>query len=304
MSNVSIILATWNRSNILGAAIESVLHQSYSDWELIVVGDCCTDDTDAVVNSYSDPRIRFINLTKNFGEQSRPNNVGVAESTGEYLAFINHDDLWFPDHLESCLELLQSREADMVFAAGCALLPGGDHFIKCAMPGEDYTPTVDVPVSTWLLKRSAFEAVGEMRPARELYSYPTHEWLVRAWRGKRKMLFNPHVSVVLIHSGFRKGSYSERHSSENEWVLDQMKSNPAFREELLEKTLLGQSRRLNSAGGAWKDGIKRIFRNTIYASIKAFGISPLAFKNVFRHGKRGGFLNKLRKIRGLDKLKE
>src|SRR5581483_1041903 len=87
---VSVVIATFNRSNVLRFAIESVRWQTYPDWELIVVGDCCTDDTEEVVRSFNDPRVRFVNLPRNHGEQSVPNNFGCDLAQGEYIAFLNH----------------------------------------------------------------------------------------------------------------------------------------------------------------------------------------------------------------------
>ena len=74
---VSVIIATYNRSRVLAHAIESVRYSTVSNWELIVVGDHCTDDTAAIVASFDDPRITFINLPQNVGEQSGANNEGV-----------------------------------------------------------------------------------------------------------------------------------------------------------------------------------------------------------------------------------
>ena len=65
--HVSIVIATYNRSNVLRFAIESVRAQTVADFELIVIGDACTDDTAAVVNGFGDPRIRFENLPRNIG---------------------------------------------------------------------------------------------------------------------------------------------------------------------------------------------------------------------------------------------
>ena len=73
---------TYNRSNVLRYAIESVLAQTVSDWEMIVIGDACTDDTAEVVESFGDGRIRFHNLDQNVGEQSGPNNVGTSIPVG------------------------------------------------------------------------------------------------------------------------------------------------------------------------------------------------------------------------------
>ncbi len=97
---VSVLTATYNRSNVLRFAVESVRRQTLSDWEMWVVGDACTDDTADMIREIGDPRIRFVNLPHNAGDQSGPNNEAVRLARGRFLAYLNHDDLWFPDHLE------------------------------------------------------------------------------------------------------------------------------------------------------------------------------------------------------------
>src|SRR5262245_41215209 len=113
MPAISVVTATFNRSHVLRLAIESVRRQTVSDWELIVVGDACTDDTAAVVAGFGDERIRFVNLARNHGEQSVPNNAGTELANGRYLAYLNHDDLWFSDHLETLRTALDSSGAEM-----------------------------------------------------------------------------------------------------------------------------------------------------------------------------------------------
>lgn len=72
---------------MLRYAIQSVLWQTRADWELIVVGDACTDDTAEVVASFGDRRIQFLNLEHNVGEQSGPNNAGLRRARGRYVAY-------------------------------------------------------------------------------------------------------------------------------------------------------------------------------------------------------------------------
>ena len=72
---VTVVMATFNRSNIIRYAIESVRRQTCVDWELLVVGDACTDDTAGVVGAFEDPRIRFWNLSRRCGDQSGPTNA-------------------------------------------------------------------------------------------------------------------------------------------------------------------------------------------------------------------------------------
>ena len=89
---VTVIIQTYDRSNILGYVIRSVLAQSRPDWELVVIGDGCTDDSADVVAAFADPRIQFRNLNQRVGDQSGPTNEGIRIARGCCVALLNHDD--------------------------------------------------------------------------------------------------------------------------------------------------------------------------------------------------------------------
>src|SRR5947207_7975428 len=83
MPRVTVIMATYNWSSVLPYSIGSALRQSFTDFELLVVGDGCTDDSEQVVTAIGDPRVRWINLSSNSGHQSAPNNEGLRQARGD-----------------------------------------------------------------------------------------------------------------------------------------------------------------------------------------------------------------------------
>src|SRR5262249_43894876 len=120
---VSIITATYNWSSVLRYAIESVRWQTFTDFELLVVGDGCTDDSEAVVTSFDDPRISWTNLPENSGSQATPNNAGLTMARGAYVAYLGHDDLWLPNHLAALVDAIERAEADVAYTLAAMIGP-------------------------------------------------------------------------------------------------------------------------------------------------------------------------------------
>lgn len=107
---VSIIMPSYNTGRFISETIESVLAQSYSNWELIIVDDCSTDDTDEVVGQYlTDERIRYIKNKNNSGAAVSRNRA-LREAKGKWIAFLDSDDLWEPDKLEKQISFMGNNE--------------------------------------------------------------------------------------------------------------------------------------------------------------------------------------------------
>ena len=110
---VSIIMPSWNTAKWIGESIESVINQTYEYWELIIVDDCSTDNTEEVVKSFSDERIKFFKNETNSGA-ALTRNRALREAQGEWISFLDSDDLWNPNKLEKMISFMKSN--NYVFA--------------------------------------------------------------------------------------------------------------------------------------------------------------------------------------------
>jgi teichuronic acid biosynthesis glycosyltransferase TuaG len=105
---VSIILPTFNRTNYLRAAIDSVFAQTFADWEMIIVDDGSDDETKQFLRGTTDPRVRTIWLPHS-GNPSLVRNTGIRSAGGRYLAFLDSDDIWIATKLEMQIAAMRER---------------------------------------------------------------------------------------------------------------------------------------------------------------------------------------------------
>ncbi len=110
---ISVIIPTYNRANRIKASLESVMTQTYTDIEIIVVDDGSADNTEEVIRSLNDGRIKYVRYEINQGA-CHARNVGIDEAEGDYIAFHDSDDVWKRDKLEKQLECIEQNNADML----------------------------------------------------------------------------------------------------------------------------------------------------------------------------------------------
>lgn len=307
---VSVIIATYNRSQPLRHAIRSVCNSSFSDWEIIVVGDACTDDTAEVVSSFDDPRIRFVNLPSRCGDMSGPHNHGLALARGRYVAFLNHDDLYLPDHLAKCVAELETSGADLVWVP-CAIArakadPTGEWPFSFALIGVtstfEYSPLGIYFASSWVFRRGLADRVGPWRSPGQMYVVPSQDWLFRAWRLGARLRFLPSVSVILVPAGGWAGSYARRESPEHDLLARRLREDPGCLERILEEAALHEARehfRHHRYPPFWSL-TRRMLLRPVYALLARMGIHPFSLPMALAYGRRGGFVRRLRRITGAE----
>jgi glycosyltransferase involved in cell wall biosynthesis len=187
-SLVSIIIPAYNQAQYLGKAIQSALGQTYSHLEVLVVDDGSTDDTPGVAQSFNDPRLRYIHQ-QNRG-LSGARNTGIEHSLGEYLTYLDADDLFLPDKLATLVSALQ-EQPHLGFVAGQAI-PIDEHdrqvgaVFASPVPGkpEEWLLGNPLHVGSVLVRREWQERVGRFDET--LRSYEDWDmWLRLALDGCR-----------------------------------------------------------------------------------------------------------------------
>lgn len=141
---VSVIMPAYNGAALIGETIESVLAQSFDDFELIIVDDCSTDATLEVVRRYADPRIRTLRAPENGGPVLARNRA-FAAARGSYIAGLDQDDLCTPDRFARQVAFLDAHPEVVLVASDCSLLTEG---VTSPWPGPR---TLTPPVIDWLL---------------------------------------------------------------------------------------------------------------------------------------------------------
>jgi glycosyltransferase involved in cell wall biosynthesis len=218
MPRVTVIIATYNWSTVLPYSIGSVLDQTFTDFELLVIGDGCTDDSEAVVKSIEDPRVRWINIPR-VGHQAGPNHEGLRQARGEYVAYLGHDDLWLPHHLAVLASALDAG-ADLAHS-----------LILMVQPPESKQPATVAakvwrPPSSVVHRRRLVDQFGGWRDHRELRPTPEGDLWARFEAGGCRIELVPRLTAIKFSALWRPGIYRERPCHEQAAWLARIRSQP------------------------------------------------------------------------------
>lgn len=206
MQKVSVIIPTYNYAHFIAEAVESVLAQTFPVFEIIVVDDGSSDNTEEVIGQFGD-KVKFIKQ-KN-GGVGLARNTGVKNSTGDFLAFLDADDIWLPPKIERQIELFQTDEE-----IGLTTTAMREFFVKektmriyaegkngwCAESLLLLEPVAIGPGSTTLVKREVFEKIGGFDENKELHPSEDWEFCYRVAR-EYKLAFLPEVLVEYRNHG-------------------------------------------------------------------------------------------------------
>lgn len=186
---ISIIIPAYNSEKLIKETIESVLKQTYPYFELIIVDDGSTDKTKQIIRSFKDKRIRYI-YQKNSGLPAKARNKGVTFAEGEYIAFLDSDDLWLPDKLKKQIDVIKQDQYIGLVGTNAFLLydrkKTAIHIFNSLKTGyfsnKTFFPENKIIQSTTLINKKAFDSVGGLKEDKNLKAIEDFDLWVRLYR--------------------------------------------------------------------------------------------------------------------------
>lgn len=213
---VSVVIPTYNHAHFLRRALESVLGQSYKNWEAVIVNNYSKDNTEEVISLFNEPRFRLINFSNN-GVIAASRNEGIRQARGEFIAFLDSDDFWFPNKLEKCVEIINQTSADVIThhlvkntngKLGGILKNGPVKFLNyksLLFEGNCLTN------SSVVVRESCLDSLGGLNESREIITAEDYDlWLRLAQANCKFVLIDETLGEYFIHS-VNNSSVIERH---------------------------------------------------------------------------------------------
>ncbi|MBN2584459.1 MAG: glycosyltransferase [Planctomycetes bacterium] len=238
---VSVIIPVYNGERFLRQTIDSVLAQTFRDFEVVVVDDGSSDSSRAILDGYGD-RLRVFGQT-NCGAPSARNRA-IGEARGEWIAFLDHDDTWEPDKLE--VQMAAARPDDDLLHAEARVIDGSDAVIKPAFSHPDDPPEEQtrlervirhnpIYVLTTIVRRAAVEKVGRLDPNDRFGTDEYLLWMRLLASGYQARYLDRVVASYRVHGHNASGNhtqmiYGELYALEHLWAEFGDAFGPAARE--------------------------------------------------------------------------
>ncbi len=183
MCYFSIIIPTYNRSKTIERAIQSVLDQTFTDWELIVIDDGSTDDTKNIVERFTDPRIQY--FFQENAERSAARNNGIERSKGDWICFLDSDDLYLSHHLQTLYDGIEGHDHKIGLYLTGHLIQDGDKQLQHPLINVENNIFKEIWIKFILINSvTVYRSILELDKFIPAYSIweDTHLWLRIAGR--------------------------------------------------------------------------------------------------------------------------
>lgn len=286
---VTVIIATYNKEQTLRYALESVLWQTFIDFECWVIGDACTDNSEELVANFADPRLHWFNLSHNSGYQSAPTNEGLRRARGKYIAYLNDDDIWLPNHLQVLVEGLDKFGVGFAYAMM--------EWIKSEQVKvvfiPDYPNAPQPPEATATMhRREVIDEIGYWKEPHQVHALPRVDYFRRAQFANCSFLLVPFLTSLkfsLSNSGYGQVSLQDEY-------IRRIRTDEKFVETELAKLLVGIYR--ESQGPLSMAQVRRQLSHSVRRMMVKRKIDPGRLLFWKRSGQR---IDEWRKSLGLDK---
>lgn len=243
-SLVSIIMPSFNAEFCIEDAIISVINQTYENWELIIVNDGSTDQTENVVKKWllQDQRIQY--FYQENGKQGKARNLGISKSRGQYLAFLDADDIWLNEKLSIQVNEIQTKNVDLVFSDSYIFndndiqdtsqkmnIPTNilfdENSVKVFLKGNR------IPILTVLVDKSKVENVGGFAETIDIQNVEDyHLWLKLLMSGCKFYALDYVLAKYRVHKNAATSADKAAHSKVPNAFFDLFQNYPAFRKEI------------------------------------------------------------------------
>jgi glycosyl transferase family 2 len=253
------------------------------------------------VRVFIDPRIRFHNLPEHTGHQSAPHNKAVELARGEFVLFLNQDDMYFPDHISKRVAFMRETRAQISWSPVLLLqhseLVCGpvdvekDRLTLDGVPPDGrFDPRCFIISSSWAVRREICKEVGPWMPSEKTRLSPSQEWLYRAHVQKRHIAYHPYVSVLCIHSGVRRYSYVGAHSFEHERAWTWLAAGAAERLGLLHCVAIQKSSELSRVRSKL-ERLKHPLRGFAEKILESWSVHPHSLQRYLAGLKKGDWVS-------------
>lgn len=225
---ISVVIPTYNHAEFLRRALESVVRQKYSSWEVIVIDNHSDDHTDEVVESFNDSKIRLLKIHNN-GVIGASRNYGIQHAKGELIAFMDSDDVWYSTKLLTCVEYCKdhgdkfdviSTDEIMVFNDSDKKKvlnhgPSSEHMYRdMLLYGNRLSPSATMVRASFLKKHSVTFSEAKDFVTAEDYDF----WLKLAWFEAKFLFIDKIEGEYFIHGGNASG-HLDKQLSANKHVV-------------------------------------------------------------------------------------
>jgi len=222
----SVAVAAFNAAKWVVPTVRSALGQIYPAREIIVIGDGCTDNTAEVLQANFGAAVRWVNLDRNSGGQSLPNNEAIARSSGTHIAYLGHDDIWSPRHLERLAAVVRAEDPDFAVSGAVYHGPPGSRFYQITGMFDDPRSARQefFPPSSFAHRRDVIDRVGPWRAPDLLREPADCEFLLRAVARGCSFASTREITVHKFAAGHRYLSYRCRSGMEQGRMLERLRS--------------------------------------------------------------------------------